>query len=219
MNSNKCLRQTQPHTEDVRKLHAEINQLLNQVTLLNIASIAIFGAIASATFYKSDFLSSKFYLTPIPTGIVFVSASLLLILLVLFLIGHTYFRIIRYISAYMVATNSSIWEQHYWMHAANRRREFYFLYSETRVILFLTLGLFSVALPFGIWMLTPQEFESSIIGGATFALFIIYVTVVLCLGMSKNNHIDHKMIKRWRVFFDRYDFGNSREQLIKDADA
>jgi hypothetical protein len=148
-----------PTSEDQRKIHAEVNQLLNMVWLTNIAAIALTGTILAAVIGKSlssHLTASQLATTSVAhvghgqlenfTYITAASILLLFILLAVVVIGNESLKTIRFLTSYLVYTRVSPWEAHF-IAACNKDRTSAFLYSRTRARLFIALGTIVFLMP------------------------------------------------------------------------
>jgi len=126
--------------EDQRKLHAEINQIINQRFLLTTLAVTVFGIIAAWLLPKER---------PQPgtsVGLFTYAGSILLItlLFVLFFFLHRLRAMSKTLAAYLVVTKQSRWEQDW----AEYRKKGYFGYTEVQAIVFPVLGGLAAAIPF-----------------------------------------------------------------------
>jgi hypothetical protein len=177
--------------EDKRKLHAEVNQLVNQRFLLNTAAITIFGIIMAWTMSRpiqtivapaSDFISA-------------VSTLLTLLLFSLYILSHLLRRTTRVITTYLIAKSMSEWEEDW---QSFRSSNTYFAYTKSQTILFLSLGLLSSTWPylFGLIMrspvvLTPVLWFSTIIG-------FIYVVLISGMGFFNWWYQEKSIEDQWK---------------------
>jgi hypothetical protein len=129
-----------PSSEDVRKIHAEINQLLNQRFLLTTAGITVFGVMTAWLLPKSPPQAGD----PVGSFIFTVALILSVLLFTLYLLSHFLRGVQRVCSTYLIETNMSGWE-HDW---EQYRREPYWAYSKPQTILFLLLNVLSTGFPF-----------------------------------------------------------------------
>ena len=137
-----------PTEQDERKLHAEVNQIVNQRFLLTTLAVTVFGVI-TAWLIPREAPS-----TPEPLGAFRFAAAVLLetMLFLLFLLGHMLSGMLRTIASYMEVTKASEWEQA-WRTFRQRR---YLGYTKPQAIVFLALGVLGAGTPFAIWASVPQ---------------------------------------------------------------
>jgi hypothetical protein len=129
-----------PTQEDLRKIHAEVNQLVNQRFLLTTLAITVFGVVIALLVPR----------TP-PTqdgmlgGFVLLLAALLSVLLfALFLLSHLYKGMIRVFTTYLKVTGASNWEKDW----GSFRQSPYLGYTKPQTLVFLILNLLTIAYPF-----------------------------------------------------------------------
>jgi len=117
-------------TEDVRKLHTEVNQIVNQRYLLSTLAITIFGVIGAWIFPKTK---------NVEVGLFFGGTLLLYaILFILFLYSFYLKRYLRVITTYLQESDNSVWEND-WKVFRNKYK--YLGYTRYQSIIFLLLGL------------------------------------------------------------------------------
>lgn len=128
---------------DATKLHAEINQLLNQQFLITIAAITFFGVISTLTLPEkggSQAVEQK-EAGEFALGL---SIAILLLFSILFNWLHTLTQVLLRLSVYLEVRKLSVWEIHY--------VDYVDKYPGTTTqhkamsLVFLTLGLFSTGL-------------------------------------------------------------------------
>jgi hypothetical protein len=147
-----------PNTEDQRKLHAEINQIVNQRFIVITAAITLFGVVFAWMLQK---LPSK---AGDPLGFFpfVLSVVLSLLLFGLYIVNHILKGTLRIISSYLGETRASNWELD-WIEF---RRENYFGYTKAQTVIFLILNLFALISPLllvGVWAFVqsrPQDDRS-----------------------------------------------------------
>ena len=179
-----------PNPEDQRKLHAEINQIINQRFLLTTLAVTVFGIIAAWLLPKER---------PQPgasVGLFTYAGSILLmtLLFVLFFFLHRLRAMSKTLAAYLILTKQSIWEEEW----KKYRKDPYFGYTELQAVVFLILGVLAVAIPFFLCLGFSLKLDP--IGGAaaTGAVGIIYM--VLVAGMAFRNWFYKKEAawERWK---------------------
>jgi hypothetical protein len=178
-----------PNTEDLRKIHAETNQIANQRFLLTTASITIFGVMISWALPESGPSAG----TPVGSLVCGISALLSVVLFALYLLNHFLKGMQRICTAYLVTTKASKWEEDY----EDFRKSPHYGYTKPQAIIFLLLNLISTFFPFifaRMYSLKLEPFNvvlTCIILGSFFELMIY--------GMAWHNwidlHLDAK--KRW----------------------
>ena len=206
---------SKPTIEDQRKIHAEVNQLINSVSLLNIAAIAITGTVLSSVFSKSGSLDplravatagSQSQIFAPSTYAPLASLALLAILGTILAVGFGYFKTIRFLTSYLIYTKSSVWESHFFSYYKNYGKP-RFLYSETRAWLFLILGIIAYSAPWFVfgaldlksWMSLPFWWPLT-------CAFVIYIISVFFIGFKTDLILNQDLdILRWKELFNGED--------------
>ena len=131
-----------PNQEDLRKLHQEVNQIVQQRFTLTTLAIGVFGVIMTWAFPKTPGpLDST---VPVLTYIVCI--SLLVVLAILFALHLCLKLFLRVITAYLAETDGSVWETH-WAEWRGKKKD-YVGYSKPQTVVFLGLGLLAILYPF-----------------------------------------------------------------------
>jgi hypothetical protein len=127
-----------PNQEDLRKIHAEINQLVNQRFLLTTVAITVFGVVMGLLIPRTQPSGGV-------GGFVFLMCTLLLVLLfALFLLSHLYKGMTRVYSMYLIVTDSSQWEKDW----KKYRKDWYVGYTKPQTVLFVVLSGTAAAFPY-----------------------------------------------------------------------
>jgi hypothetical protein len=136
-----------PNTEDVRKIHAEINQLVNQRFLMVTAGVTLAGIAAKWVLPEN---------TPTPgsaPGIQLTLACSVLSVAFTFLavLGYRASQMIRVFSTYLIVSETSQWEMHWRQYRVDKREYpgYAAPYALMYVMLFLFAGLTAPA--FATW--------------------------------------------------------------------
>jgi hypothetical protein len=179
-----------PNTEDVRKIHSEINQIINQRFLVTTAAITIFGIMIALMLPKS---------TPNPGdsvgGIMFALAALLSLLLSsLYLLSHVLKQTLRIFTTYLAETETSNWEIDW----SAFRHEGHFTYTKGHTIMFLFLNIVAVLSPFifaGCFSLKVEP-----VSGAILCVLIGATTTIIIYFMGFHHLFDSepKAADRWK---------------------
>jgi hypothetical protein len=154
-----------PNQEDLRKLHQEVNQILNQRFLLTTVAIGVFGAMMAWAFPRGP----VDHCSPVPVLTYLVCISLLVVLSTLLALHFFLKQFLRVLTAYLTETSESIWEIHW----AKWRDDgkWYVGYSRPQTAVFAGLGLLGLLFPFFIalaydlhqnvgWMIANVAFAS-----------------------------------------------------------
>jgi hypothetical protein len=163
--------------EDQRKLHAELNQIINQRFLLTTTAITVFGAFSAFMIPKTPISS------PAEVGHILVGGTvyLLIFYLLLFSWNRMLLSLQEVISVYLELRGPSQWE-------ADFRRFVGLRPVGLRIQgwVFLVLGILSVSWPFAIATSLGVSFETPwLILLATFAT--LYFLVTYFIGFRNRN--------------------------------
>jgi len=127
----------QPTAEDQRKIHAEVNQLVNQIFLLTTLAITVFGVGASWIFPK-EIPNKGVFANPALLG----GAILLILQLALYFLHHYLAIIIRTLTTYLIAEWEVAWSLF--------RKEKYFMYTHCQTIVFIIINILSFFYPIAV---------------------------------------------------------------------
>jgi hypothetical protein len=180
-----------PSTEDKQKIHAEVNQIVNQRLLLSTLAVTVFGAMAAWLIPKSPPDPGS----DIGTLIYIGSILLTVVLFALFLLTHHLTYMLRIFTTYLDVTEASSWETDW---AAYRSKFKYLGYTKPLAIIFLLLGILATGFPFLLWVaysltLAPRVYAvvSGTIGG-------FYIVFVWGMGLSGWFAKEAEMKKKWQ---------------------
>lgn len=184
-----------PDAEDKRKIHSEINQIVNQRLAITTLSVTIFGVmIAWLIPSKNTFADGK-----ISDYTFFTTYLLLVILFSLFLLAHHLTSMLRLMTTYLAETKSSTWEIDWKKYRGKHK---YWGYTKPLTIIFLVLGEISVITPFFFVVVFKLQYEC-IFGIFSTIIGIFYFLMVWGMG--------------FRGFFAREDVFKQRwEELNKE---
>jgi len=129
-----------PTPEDVKKIHDEINQIVNQRFLVTTLAITSFGVIG-AWIVRENL-----------GGTLIFAVSLLLSSLICMLsfFNHSLKKTLRIFTTYLIASESTMWENHWMMYRGADPNKITRVYTKTQTKIFITLGFFSLILPIAI---------------------------------------------------------------------
>lgn len=127
--------------EDLRKLHQEVNQIVQQRFTLTTVAVGVFGVMIAWAFPKTLPAAG----TPVPSFTYVACISLLLVLLVLFALHLSLKLFLRVLTAYLLESNLSRWEGH-WATWRNEGKS-YMGYSKPQTAVFVFLGLLTWSYP------------------------------------------------------------------------
>ncbi|QQR75980.1 MAG: hypothetical protein IPJ17_10550 [Holophagales bacterium] len=180
-----------PKPEDQRKLHAEVNQLVNQRFLLTTLSITLFGALTAWQIPGQTPTATE------PLGAFrFVVAWLtVVVLFLLFFLANRLGAAIRTISTYLVVTSASDWERDI---ERLRQSGGHIGYTKPQAVVFLTLGVLSSAFPFVLWAAFPT-YELQPRGGVLITVILGLLYIIFVSGMAYGDWFnpDREAKARW----------------------
>lgn len=129
-----------PDAEDARKLHAEVNQIVNQRFTLTTIAITVFGGLS--TLMTHDWSQD---VTAGPPHYFVISSLLSVILFVLFFWSYMLTNTLRTFTIYLEESGRSGWEEDW---SAFRRAGSYSAYSKPQAIMFLIINALGILFAF-----------------------------------------------------------------------
>jgi hypothetical protein len=181
-----------PDTDDKRKIHSEVSQIVNQRLSLTFLTVTIFGAMIA-------WLTPKVPPTPkseVGTFIFIGSFLLVLIIFVLFLLTYQLSWMLRLFTTYLDETNSSNWEKDW---ATFRSKYSYTGYTKPQSIIFLVLGIIAASYPF----LLSIAFSLSVypFWGAILCIFagVLHFTFVYGMGVRGWFAKESEFRRKWKA--------------------
>jgi len=177
-------------TEDVRKIHAEVNQIVNQRFLLTTLAVTVFGVVA-AWMLPRDSAKSE-----IDTYYSLIGAELLLVLLFLLYCASIALRnVLRTATSYLVVFEVSAWERRA---SAFRSDGDYSAYTKIQSIVFMALGLLDAVFFAMSSAFVPPSFQ------LVCALLLLAAYWLLIWGMGWRGWWDREkaLLARWKKLRD-----------------
>jgi len=178
-----------PTQEDERKIHSEINQIVNQRITITTLAVTIFGVViawvipSKNELDKIDIIEFTFFATYL----------LVVILFFLFLLTHHLTYMLRLLTSYLIETKKSYWEIDWDLY---RNKFKYWGYTKPIAVIFLLLGFISLLTPFFISSVFDLQFECYF-GFISAFLGIVYIVIVVGMGFCKWFAKETKFRKRW----------------------
>ncbi len=181
-----------PKKEDLPKIHAEVNQIVNQRLSLTTLAVTVFGALIAWIIPKNSPSAGS----DVGAFIYVATGLLLIILFSLFLLTHHLSYMLRIYTTYLDENNASNWEKDW---SAYRAKFNYMGYTKPQAYIFLVLGVASVAFPFLLAVIFSLNIEPKI--GAIACLFmgLLYVIFVYGMGVRKWFAQEDEMRRRWKL--------------------
>ena len=178
-----------PDSEDQRKLHAEVNQIVNQRFLLSTLAVTLYGAIAAWGLPRS----------PIPSdtdlGLPYIAAIILIFVLsMLYAASYDMRSYLRLLTTYLEIAGDSKWERHW---AKYRDENSYFGYTAVQSAFFAILGILTLAYP----ILVEYHFRSHVGSrwelNVLIGLLVAYLCLVIGLGFRSTKKLESRLRQRW----------------------
>jgi hypothetical protein len=178
-----------PNDDDVRKLHAEINQIINQRFLLCTAAITIFGILLAWMIPKS---------APPPEqqmdSFIFIVATMLsIIIFSIYILSHALKRTIRILTNYLVVTKKSTWEIDFLRY----RQESYSLYSKPQTVIYLIINFVGSAFPYILiitYGLRIGSIAAPLLGAIVFSITELLIVLIGYYELFDN---ERRSTERW----------------------
>lgn len=166
----------EPNPEDLRKLHAEVNQITNQRFLVTTSALALFGVVGGWLIPRSQVEASG----RVSDFTCLMCAALILFLLILFWYSQQLKRMLRVITTYLDVFGDSAWEQHW---AAFRAKQRHFAYTKAQAIVFLVLGGLALVYPRALEAAFSLRLEPTPSYWALLSLGGLYLGIVVVWGI------------------------------------
>jgi len=185
-----------PNTEDIKKIHAEVNQIVNQRLVITTLAVTVFAAMIAWLIPKSPPSPGS----DIGTFVYIASILLTTVLFALFLLTRLLSQMLRIFTTYLYVTDVSSWEKDW---VAYRDRFSYLGYTRPQAIIFLLLGVVAAGFPFLLWAAYPVKLEPR--AGAILCAVIggLYVVLVSGMGLARWGAKEGELRRRWRELKDR----------------
>ncbi len=181
-----------PTQDDVRKLHAEINQIVHQQYLITAAAITMFGVVLAWHMPKHDSMSA-----PLASPFVLHGSLLLLVLLfLLFMWSDGLNRILKTYAAYLSQQNQSGWEEDW---ARYRSRFPHFGYAKIQAVVFIVLAVLASTFPVYLYGIRALMREYPRLTVEIGLLLLVYITVVMVRGLRGWPDAGKRAWERWEL--------------------
>jgi hypothetical protein len=187
-----------PNEQDQRKIHAEINQIVNQRFTIATLSVTVFGVILawllpSKNIPEPGALVSKYTFL--------ISYLLAAILFLLFLLTHYLTSMLRVMSTYLAETKSSNWEIDWKKYRDNFK---YRGYTKPLSMMFLVLGELSLCIPYFLSYIFKLQF------GCKFAIIstifgLTYLVAILGMGFLGWGAKEEEYRNNWKTLNEKKD--------------
>lgn len=178
-----------PNHSDIQKIHAEINQIVNQRFLIMTVAITAFGVITPWLIPRNTPLSGA----NIGALTAFGSIVLTLLLSILFMFSYLLTRMLRTFTTYLLVTEKSGWEDDW-----KKYREMkYFGYTKAQTVVFLFLIGLSTFLPLILGVLYSTKPKCSTVLLVGILIGVPCLIVVAALGFLRCLDPEVKAKTRW----------------------
>lgn len=182
---------SKPTEKDISKIHAEVNQIVHQRFLVCTAAITLFGVAIAWLVPKSPLQQNS------SLGCLYFCITTLLSILLfsLFILCISLKRMMRVFTAYLIVTDSSIWEKDY----QRFRKSPYSAYTKPQTYLFLILNSATILFPYILALMYSLKFEPVL--GICIQLSTGIITSLFMYGMGFMGWFDNeKSIEdRWNA--------------------
>ena len=191
-----------PGTEDLRKIHAEVNQLVNQRLALTTLAITIFTAVLALLVPRDTASVGTEY------GLFRYSLSILLILFefVLFVLAYHLTSMLRTFTAYLDVTGKSGWESDWRKYRKQRdkrgRKLKYWGYTKPQSIIFLLVGIIAGSLPALFWLFFKINLRPWVGAAICCAALLLYIVFVTGMGFWGWFAKEDEIKMRWTTILD-----------------
>jgi hypothetical protein len=177
-----------PSPEDISKLHAEMNQYINQRLVITTTAITIFGVVMGwVVFGLSATTQNGVKIQTQPVSLLLPTA-LLTVLVIMLWHCQAVVKQMHILSAYLELTGSSNWEKQYQQFAKSRK---FTTQDDLPFIIFATLGILSILIPSAISLLFPPDLNFQM-GMVVFAFFIFSVASIVIFFKFWNERHYHR---------------------------
>ena len=195
-----------PNQEDLRKLHSEINQIINQRFQLATAAITIFGVVVAWLLPNEQKSAGSSV-----GSFTFAGSLLILILLsLLFALSRLLTGMLRVISTYLIVTDGSSWEND-WQHY--REEGAHLGYTRPQSIVFFVVGLLATAVPFLIAWFYSLTLEPSVGSYLVVICGLLYLAAVVIFGFLNFGDGEKKSLRKWSALNNK-----SRSAALPDQE-
>lgn len=193
-----------PNSDDVQKINAEVNQIVNQRLSLATLAVTVFGVMVAWLLPQSSLNIGR----SVGTFVYSASVLLLLVLFALFLLSHHLTYMLRVFTTYLDVTGVSNWEKDW---TAFRKAYWYWGYTRPQTIIFLLLGILSAMFPFLLAFahsLTLDPTAGAVICVSAGVLYVVFVWGMGIRGWFTSEKMTHR---RWQELYEakHADSGNS----------
>jgi predicted membrane channel-forming protein YqfA (hemolysin III family) len=197
-----------PSNEDVRKIHAEVNQLVHQRFLLTNLAITVFGVMTAWLLPRTEPQAGS----QIGAFVFAGSAILLTVLFLLFLFSLCLTRMLRVLTTYLEVTGGSNWEAAW---KTFREDGLYLGYTKPQAIVFMVLGVLVVCFPVLLTQVYALELKPRTGFWLSFVGFLLYEFSVIIFGFFGALDNERAARERW----ERLKNGKSQPNTGLERDA
>ncbi len=157
-----------PSTEDISKLHAEINQYINQRLIIATSAVTIFGVVMGwVVFGLSTTTQEGIKIQTQPVSLL-LPIALIIVLIIMLWYCQTLIKEIIILSVYLEITESSHWEKQYQSFVSTYE---FATPGDLPLVIFATLDILSITIPSAISFLFPPNLNFQM--GLVVCAFII----------------------------------------------
>ena len=201
-----------PNDNDRAKLHAEVNQYINQCFIIATTAITVSGVVLGLIVSGKDVGTGAPHVSETAF---FLALVLLVILAVLFVVSQIIQASIRVITSYLRITGASPWEEMYAQftkQSGQGKPVAWIGQREWMALIFGVLGAVATFTPFVLGGLlgAHQETKVAVLDTLLVVCFIAYESLILLSAKGRLLDLGKGTTERWRQL--DAEIGNSREE-------
>jgi hypothetical protein len=187
-----------PTQEDIRKLHSEVNQIVNQRLTVTTLSVTVFAVIIAWLIPRDSVGIAT------EVGLFRFAAVILLIVVLfsLFLLTHHLSAMLRLITTYLEITDASIWEKDW---STYRKQYRYIGYTIPQAMIFLLLGVLSTVFPLLLGLAYKIKLEPLGYAILCFGLGCLYIIGVIGMGFWRWGAKEDQFKEQWQKLLELKD--------------
>jgi hypothetical protein len=178
-----------PTPEDERKLHAEINQIVNQRFLLTTLALTLFGVLTAWMVPKDGAHDAD--IGPFPFAISIVISVLLFSI---YFWSHMLKTMMRVLTSYLAETGKSGWEVDW----REFRQDGYSAHTKPQTIIFLVLITMSTIFPFVLSLVFSLKIISVVVPFIAVLLGVIAGLLIYLMGFKNLFDEEVSSLRRWK---------------------
>ncbi len=180
-----------PTTEDERKLHNEINQIVNQRFILTTLALTLFGVLTAWMVPKDSVHQAEADIGSFPFAISLVISVLIFSI---YWWSHVLKNTMRVFTSYLAETGKSGWELDW----HEFRQDAYFAYTKPQTLMFLLLIATGTSFPFVLALVFSLKIASVVVPASAVSVGLIVVLLIYLMGFKNLFDEEAKIVRRWK---------------------